>query len=82
MNDFLYFFFFFLQGVAFVNGINVGRYWPAAGPQITLYVPATYFIPSPGINTVVMLELEGVPQDLSIALIDKPKLNGSIDSLI
>ncbi|XP_025409472.1 beta-galactosidase-like [Sipha flava] len=70
------------KGVAFVNGINVGRYWPAAGPQITLYVPATYFIPSPGINTVVMLELEGVPQDLSIALIDKPKLNGSIDSLI
>lgn len=67
------------KGVAFVNGINIGRYWPSAGPQITLYVPATYLIPAPGVNTIVMLELEDVPQDLSISLVDKPILNSSID---
>ncbi|CAI6367734.1 unnamed protein product [Macrosiphum euphorbiae] len=27
------------KGVAFLNDINLGRYWPLAGPQITLYVP-------------------------------------------
>lgn len=67
---------FWLQGVAFVNGVNIGRYWTSAGPQITLYVPAVYLIPAPGVNTVVMLELEGVPQDLSIGLVDKPTFRG------
>lgn len=67
------------KGVAFVNGINIGRYWPSAGPQITLYVPATYLIPAPGVNTIVILELEDVPQDLTISLVDKPILNSSID---
>lgn len=66
--------------MAFVNGINIGRYWPSLGPQVTLYVPATYLIPSPGINTIVMLELEGVPEDLSIALVDCPNLQGPINN--
>lgn len=65
--------------MAFVNGINAGRYWPSAGPQVTLYIPATYLIPAPGVNTIVMLELERVSRDLSIALVDKPILNGFID---
>lgn len=30
----------FRKGVAFVNGFNLGRYWPLKGPQVTLYVPA------------------------------------------
>ena len=30
----------FRKGVAFVNGFNLGRYWPVKGPQVTLYVPA------------------------------------------
>lgn len=62
--------------MAFVNEINIGRYWNSAGPQITLYVPAIYLIPPPGVNTIVMLELEGVPQDMSIALVDKPIFHG------
>ncbi|XP_060881169.1 beta-galactosidase-like [Metopolophium dirhodum] len=69
------------KGVAFVNGINIGRYWPSAGPQITLYVPATFLIPQPGLNTIVMLELEGVPENLSISLTDKPILFGPINVL-
>lgn len=62
-----------------MNGINIGRYWPSVGPQVTLYVPGTYLIPSPGVNTIAILELEGVPQDLSIALVDQPNLNGPIE---
>ncbi|XP_025209097.1 beta-galactosidase-like isoform X2 [Melanaphis sacchari] len=69
------------KGVAFVNGINIGRYWPSAGPQITLYVPATFLIPPPGLNTIVMLELEEVPKNLSISLTDKSNLLGPISIL-
>lgn len=64
-----------------MNGINIGRYWPSAGPQITLYVPATFLVPHPGLNTIVMLELEGVPENLSISLTDKPILFGPINVL-
>lgn len=61
-----------------MNGINIGRYWPSAGPQITMYVPATFLIPQPALNTIVILELEGVPENLSISLTDRPKLFGPI----
>lgn len=64
-----------------MNGINIGRYWPSAGPQITLYVPATFLIPQPGLNTIVLLELEGVPESSSISLIDRPMLFGPINIL-
>ncbi|XP_029157571.1 beta-galactosidase-like [Nylanderia fulva] len=46
------------KGVAFVNGRNLGRYWPLVGPQITLYVPATYL--RTGENELILLELEYV----------------------
>lgn len=29
------------KGQLFVNGFNLGRYWPSAGPQRTLYVPGS-----------------------------------------
>jgi hypothetical protein len=28
-----------LQGLAFINGFNLGWYWPELGPQQTLYIP-------------------------------------------
>eukprot|EP00850_Spirogloea_muscicola_P020563 SM000220S07042 [mRNA] locus=s220:47557:52609:+ [translate_table: standard] len=28
------------KGVAYMNGFNLGRYWPAKGPQCTLFIPA------------------------------------------
>ncbi|CAH1724816.1 unnamed protein product [Aphis gossypii] len=62
------------KGVAFINGINIGRYWPAVGPQITLYVPAPYLVP--GLNTIVMVELEGASEDFTVKLVDKPRLDG------
>ncbi|XP_031630054.1 beta-galactosidase-like isoform X2 [Contarinia nasturtii] len=27
------------KGIIFINGFNLGRYWPLVGPQITLYLP-------------------------------------------
>jgi len=70
-----------VKGVAFVNGINIGRYWPSAGPQITLYIPAVFLIPYPGVNNIIMLELEGVSENLSISLVDKPNLNGKVNEV-
>ncbi|XP_050429611.1 beta-galactosidase-like [Adelges cooleyi] len=63
------------KGVAFLNGINLGRYWPANGPQVTLFVPSVYLVPPPANNTLIMLELEGAPQDLSVKLVDKQNLD-------
>ncbi|EDW03037.1 beta-galactosidase [Drosophila grimshawi] len=44
------------KGVAYVNGFNLGRYWPLGGPQITLYVPNELL--KVGQNSVVLLEYQ------------------------
>ncbi|KAH8377793.1 hypothetical protein KR093_007167 [Drosophila rubida] len=44
------------KGVAYVNGFNLGRYWPLAGPQITLYVPNELL--KVGENSLVLLEYQ------------------------
>ncbi|XP_014662110.1 PREDICTED: beta-galactosidase-like isoform X2 [Priapulus caudatus] len=49
------------KGVAFVNGFNVGRYWPVMGPQVTLYVPAHALKSHPQVNVLVLFELEWSP---------------------
>ncbi|XP_023235780.1 beta-galactosidase-like isoform X2 [Centruroides sculpturatus] len=49
------------KGVAFLNGFNLGRYWPAMGPQVTLYTPGILFHPFPQQNNLVLLELESAP---------------------
>ncbi|XP_012282685.1 beta-galactosidase [Orussus abietinus] len=61
------------KGIAFVNGHNLGRYWPLAGPQITLYVPAPYL--RKGLNELVLLELEYVPITRKIKFQPTPNLN-------
>ena len=61
------------KGVAFINQLHLGRYWPAVGPQQagktaettshsslqTLYVPRTALVA--GRNRLVVVELERVP---------------------
>ncbi|KAK2163294.1 hypothetical protein LSH36_82g04009 [Paralvinella palmiformis] len=49
------------KGQALINGFNVGRYWPTAGPQVTLYVPGILIKPYPEVNVVVLFELMGAP---------------------
>ncbi|XP_026329882.1 beta-galactosidase-like isoform X2 [Hyposmocoma kahamanoa] len=64
------------KGYIWVNGHNLGRYWPSAGPQITLYVPGVWLYEAPAQNEVLLLELEKPSADLTIDFIDTPKLNG------
>ena len=47
------------KGQAFVNDFNLGRYWPAVGPQKTLYVPASLL--RVGTNTLVLFEVDSSP---------------------
>ncbi|CAL4902048.1 unnamed protein product [Urochloa decumbens] len=52
------------KGVAFVNNFNIGRFWPARGPQCALYVPAP--ILRPGDNTIVIFELHGPNPEVTV----------------
>lgn len=66
------------KGVAFVNGFNLGRYWPTAGPQLTLYVPQE--ILHRGRNSLVLIEYERTnraSEDVKpfVTLDDKPQLD-------
>lgn len=51
------------KGVAFVNGFNLGWYWPAVGPQMTLYVPGPLL--KDGDNELILLEVDGAPEDVT-----------------
>lgn len=65
------------KGVLFINGFNLGRYWPLVGPQITLYVPKE--ILRVGTNKIAMLELQMAPESGLVAFSDTPNLDGSFD---
>lgn len=65
--------FFILQGVIFINGFNLGRYWPVVGPQITLYIPKEVLRKTG--NSLVVLELEKVPDDGSMSFTDQAIFN-------
>lgn len=58
------------KGIAFVNGFNLGRFWPLRGPQCNLYVPAPVL--QQGENIVVILELEAPNSELVLNSVDKP----------
>ena len=59
--------------------INLGRYWPNKGPQVTLYVPGAFT--TMGSNLIILIEFEGTSCDsissCQVELIDYP----IIDSL-
>lgn len=58
------------KGSLFVNGFNLGRYWPLVGPQLTMYIPKA--ILKTGVNRFVVLELQKAPKDLAIHFVDEP----------
>ncbi|XP_006654711.1 beta-galactosidase 8 isoform X2 [Oryza brachyantha] len=58
------------KGVAIVNNFNIGRFWPARGPQCALYVPAP--ILKPGDNVVVIFELHSPNPELTIEFVKDP----------
>ncbi|XP_032813234.1 beta-galactosidase-like [Petromyzon marinus] len=70
------------KGQVWINGFNLGRYWPAAGPQVTLFVPATA-LSTTAPNNVSVLELEAAPASCSpvscaVRFVDRPVLNGTV----
>ncbi|CAN4098514.1 unnamed protein product [Withania somnifera] len=58
------------KGVAFINGFNLGRFWPSFGPQCNLYVPAPLL--QEGKNLLVILELEAPDDELFVTSVDHP----------
>lgn len=54
----------------FINEFNLGRYWPLAGPQITLYLPKELL--RKGSNSLILIELEKRSADECIQFNDKP----------
>jgi hypothetical protein len=65
------------KGLAFLNGFNLGRYWPVAGPQVTLYTPAHLFKPYPESNNLIVFELEGFPSESTVQFVKTHILNGT-----
>ncbi|XP_029314963.1 beta-galactosidase-1-like protein [Cottoperca gobio] len=62
------------KGQVWINGMNLGRYWPARGPQQTLYVPGP-LLSTTLPNNITVLELEGAPTQLRVLFMDRPQLN-------
>lgn len=70
------------KGQVWINGFNLGRYWPSRGPQVTLYVPGS-ILSNAVPNNVTVLELEGAPcgpGPCSVEFTDTPILNGPVQS--
>jgi len=70
------------KGMAYLNEVNLGRYWPTEGPQVTLYAPGVYF--KQGENTVCLFEIETAnPENTlvftDVAILDKKKQDDSED---
>ncbi|XP_064479512.1 beta-galactosidase-like [Ornithodoros turicata] len=64
------------KGVAFVNGFNLGRYWPGVGPQVTLYIPGYLLRRHPNENHILLLEMEAVVgTSMSVKLTDVHKID-------
>lgn len=48
------------KGQIWINGFNLGRFWPARGPQVTLFVPCN-ILSTAAPNNITVLELETAP---------------------
>ncbi|XP_003744556.1 beta-galactosidase [Galendromus occidentalis] len=64
------------KGYLYINGVNLGRYWPDQGPQVTLYVPSPFL--KLGRNNITVVELETAPLNRMIVSVDKPVIDGPV----
>lgn len=73
------------KGQAFVNGFNIGRYWPVVGPQITLFVPASTLLPGKENSKLVLLELDNAPcisrEECFVEFLETPDINGPVSPM-
>lgn len=59
-----------IKGFVVINGFNIGRYWPLAGPQMTLFLPKE--IMKKENNSIIVFEMEQSNNDNKLNFIDKP----------
>ncbi|XP_010009598.1 PREDICTED: beta-galactosidase-1-like protein [Nestor notabilis] len=65
------------KGQLWINGFNLGRYWPRRGPQQTLFVPGSVLhVGRP--NNITVLELEGAPSTPLLFFLDHPLFNSTL----
>ncbi|NXV98822.1 BGAL galactosidase, partial [Fregetta grallaria] len=65
------------KGQLWINGFNLGRYWPRRGPQQTLFVPGSVLhVGRP--NNITVLELEGAPPAPFLLFLDRPLFNRTL----
>ncbi|KAI1898305.1 hypothetical protein AGOR_G00070950 [Albula goreensis] len=64
------------KGQVWINGVNLGRYWPARGPQQTLYIPGPLLSASRP-NNITVLELEKAPSETRVLFMDRAQLNST-----
>ncbi|KAI1885668.1 hypothetical protein AGOR_G00206190 [Albula goreensis] len=68
------------KGQVWINGFNLGRYWPTRGPQMTLYVPV-HILSTTAANNVTVLELESAPcaqGGCTVEFTNTPILNATV----
>ncbi|NWH80843.1 BGAL galactosidase, partial [Piaya cayana] len=65
------------KGQLWINGFNLGRYWPHRGPQQTLFVPGSVLHAGQP-NNITVLELEGAPPTPSLLFLDQPLFNRTL----
>ncbi|XP_053925874.1 beta-galactosidase-1-like protein isoform X2 [Cuculus canorus] len=65
------------KGQLWINGFNLGRYWPHRGPQQTLFVPGSVLYAGRP-NNITVLELEGAPPTPSLLFLDQPLFNRTL----
>ncbi|KAI6657921.1 Beta-galactosidase [Oopsacas minuta] len=66
----------FSKGVVFINNFNLGRFWPAKGPQKSLYIPGVLF-KTHSTNYITLFETDNCIKsttDTTVDLRDVPDL--------
>ena len=70
------------KGQAFLNGFNLGRYWPMVGPQITLFVPSNVLSLKQKTASIMLFELDGAPcefpENCFVEFVATPSINGTV----
>ena len=66
--------------MAYINGFNIGRYWPVVGPQIRLYVPANVLRSGKQHSKLVLFEVDNAPcqkpEQCYVEFLDYPLIDG------
>ncbi|XP_048342941.1 beta-galactosidase-1-like protein isoform X1 [Sphaerodactylus townsendi] len=62
------------KGQLWINGFNLGRFWPARGSQQTLFVPGL-LLNSSAPNIITVLELQKAPEEPIVVFLDQPLFN-------